>query len=167
VHVTDNHVRILLPVGYGHGDQRYPVLYLLHGAGDTYASWTIKTDVTAFSAQFPVIIVMPDAGHNSQAGWYSDWKDGNYQWETYHLGLLMRWVDRHLRTIPHGDAVAGLSMGGFGAMSYAARHPGLFRVAASFSGAVDTQYAAPASGMACDAVHNSTGPRARKSGATS
>jgi S-formylglutathione hydrolase FrmB len=157
VHVTDTHVRILLPVGYGEGSRRYPVLYLLHGAGDTYTSWTTKTDVTAFSSQFPVIIVMPDAGHNSQAGWYSDWKDGTYQWETYHLGLLMPWVDRHLRTIRNDDAVAGLSMGGFGAMSYAARHPGLYRAAASFSGAVDTEYGAPASGVAFDALHDQYG----------
>lgn len=157
VHVTDNHVRILLPVGYDRGSHRYPVLYLLHGAGDTYTAWTTKTDVTAFSAGFPVIIVMPDGGHNSLAGWYSDWFDGTYQWETYHLGVLRSWVDHHLRTIVGDDAIAGLSMGGFGAMSYAARHPGMFRAAASFSGAVDTQYGAPASGVVFDQLRSQYG----------
>ena len=157
VHVTDNHVRVLLPTGYSAGHQRYPVLYLLHGAGDTYTAWTTKTDVTAFSGGFPVIIVMPDGGHDSQAGWYSNWLDGSYQWETYHLGVLESWVDHHLRTVAGDDAVAGLSMGGFGAMSYAARHPGMFRAAASFSGAVDTQYGAPASGVVFDQLNGQYG----------
>lgn len=157
LNVTDNHVRILLPVGYDRGHHRYPVLYLLHGAGDTYTAWTTKTDVTAFSAGFPVIIVMPDAGHNSLAGWYSNWFNGTYQWETYHLGVVRSWVDHHLRTIVGDDAIAGLSMGGFGAMSYAARHPGMFRAAASFSGAVDTQYGAPASGVVFDQLRSQYG----------
>ena len=51
----------------------------------------------------------------------------------------------------------GLSMGGFGAMSYAARHAGLFQAAASFSGAVDTQYAAPASGVFFTQLHDMFG----------
>jgi len=140
--VPDSTVRVILPAGYGDSRVRYPVLYLLHGAGDTYASWTEKTDVQEFSRQLPLIIVMPDGGHDRNAGFYSDWVDGSRQWETFHTRVLPRWVERHFRTLRGGRhrAVAGLSMGGFGAMSYAARHPGLFRAAASFSGAVDTLY---------------------------
>src|SRR5439155_874330 len=52
---------------------------------------------------------------------------------------------------------AGLSMGGFGAMSYAARHRGLFRAAASFSGAVDTRYVEPASGIGFNIFHDTFG----------
>src|SRR6266516_1840778 len=48
-------------------------------------------------------------------------------------------------------------MGGFGAMSYAARHPGLFAAAASFSGAVDTRYLSPASGIGFTAFHDQFG----------
>ena len=51
--VPDPTVRILLPEGYGSSRLRYPVLYLLHGAGDTFATWTEQTDVEAFSARFP------------------------------------------------------------------------------------------------------------------
>ncbi len=147
--MPDSTVRVLVPTGYDRNHRRYPVLYLLHGAGDTFATWVDNTDVEAFSAAFPVIIVMPDGGHDANAGFYSDWVDGSRQWETFHTRVLRRWVDRHLRTLPgwRHRAVAGLSMGGFGAMSYAARHHHLFRAAASFSGAVDTLYPKPATNL--------------------
>ncbi len=85
---------------------------------------------------------MPDCG---QAGWYSDWlRDadntiGPQKWETYHLDELRPWVEAtfNTRTDRAGRTIAGLSMGGFGAMKYAARHRGLFGFAAAFSGGVD------------------------------
>ena len=156
--VPDSTVRILLPADYATTRARYPVLYLLHGAGDTYKTWTEQTDVQEFSAQFPLIIVMPDAGHDSEAGWYSDWADGSRQWETFHTHVLVLYVDSHFRTLGRAHrAVAGLSMGGLGAMSYAARHRGLFRAAASFSGAVDTRYVEPVSGIGFNIFHDMFG----------
>jgi diacylglycerol O-acyltransferase / trehalose O-mycolyltransferase len=146
--VPDSRVRVLLPSGYDRGRARYPVLYLLHGVGDTFESWTQNSDVAAFSRRFPLIIVMPDGGRGSDAGWHSDWKDGTRQWETFHTRVLVKFVDRFFRTLgPRHRAIAGFSMGGFGAMSYAARHRGMFRAAATMSGFVDTMYAAPASGV--------------------
>jgi S-formylglutathione hydrolase FrmB len=144
--VPESTVRVLLPEGYRDSRRRYPVLYLLHGAGDTYRTWTDATDVQAFSADLPLIIVMPDGGRNTEAGFYSDWLDGSRHWETFHTRVLRRYVDRHFRTLKgrRHRAVAGLSMGGFGAMSYAARHPRLYRAAASFSGVLDTLYPSPA-----------------------
>lgn len=144
--VPDSTVRVILPEGYRESRARYPVLYLLHGAGDTYARWTENTDVQEFSAQFRLIVVMPDGGRNLEAGFYSDWADGSRQWETFHTKVLPRFVERRFRTLRgrRHRAVAGLSMGGFGAMSYAARHPGTYRAAASFSGALDTFYPDPA-----------------------
>src|SRR6266581_2669662 len=119
--VPDSTVRVLLPTDYD-GHRRYPVLYLLHGAGDTFATWSERTDVQDFSAQFPLIIVMPDGGHDANAGFYSDWADGSRQWETFHTSVLKKYIDRHFRTMSSWKhrAAAGLSMGGFGAMSYAA-----------------------------------------------
>jgi S-formylglutathione hydrolase FrmB len=158
VKVPDSHVRILLPEGYGSSRARYPVLFLLHGAGNTYRGWTENTDIVGFSRRYRVIIVMPDGGHDSEAGWYSDWRDGSRQWETFHTKVLVHYIDQHFRTNGPGHrAVAGLSMGGFGAMSYAARHKGLFRAAASFSGAVDTMYLAPGSGLVFVAAHDRVG----------
>ena len=87
-----------------------------------------------------MIVVMPDGGSN---GWYTDWYQGarpvQPRWETYHVGELVPWIDATYRTIAsrRGRAVAGLSMGGYGALIYAARHPGTFAAAASFSGALE------------------------------
>jgi S-formylglutathione hydrolase FrmB len=83
---------------------------------------------------------MPDGG---TMGWYTDWYAGNRtvqpRWETYHLEQLIPWIDDTYRTVAaaRGRAIAGLSMGGYGALSYAGRHPSLFAAAASFSGALD------------------------------
>ena len=138
---SDTHVRVLLPDGYDPSRAtRYPVLYLLHGCCDDYRSWTDKGDAEKITAGMPLIVVMPDAG---QGGFYTDWYNGGAggppKWESYHVGQLIPWVDRSFPTVAAraGRALAGLSMGGFGAMTYAARHPDMFVAAASFSGAVD------------------------------
>ncbi|HWM04693.1 MAG TPA: alpha/beta hydrolase family protein, partial [Actinophytocola sp.] len=132
-------VRLLLPPDWDRfPHKRWPTLYLLHGCcdGDTgFRSWTDRTDVTEFTARTNVLIVMPEAG---PAGFYSNWLAGP-AWETFHLTELRRLVEREYRS-GHRRAVAGLSMGGFGALSYAARHPGMFRAAASYSGVVHPTY---------------------------
>jgi S-formylglutathione hydrolase FrmB len=134
-------VRVLLPAGYAREHRRYPVLYLLHGALGDQTSWTVQGDAEAITARYPVIVVMPASG---SGGGYVDWfnagRFGPPEWETYHVDQLIPFVDHRYRTVARrgGRAVAGLSMGGFGAMSYAARHPDTFAAAAAFSGAVDT-----------------------------
>src|SRR3954464_33416 len=134
-------VRVLLPAGYAaDAGRRYPVLYLLHGADSDYQSWTRYGDAQAITAHAAMIVVMPDGGSD---GWYTDWYEGDRpvqpRWETYHVGELVPWIDATYRTIAarRGRAIAGLSMGGYGALSYAARHPGTFAAAASFSGALE------------------------------
>jgi S-formylglutathione hydrolase FrmB len=131
--------RLLLPEGFAEGaDTTWPVLYLLHGAFDDYTSWTRETDVAELGDLSDVLVVMPEAG---SFGWYSDWwHDGNGgvpAWETFHVDELTQLVERNWQA-GQDRVVAGLSMGGFGAMSYAARHPGMFRAAASYSGVLDT-----------------------------
>jgi S-formylglutathione hydrolase FrmB len=131
-------VRLLLPVHYrARPGARWPVLYLLHGCCDTYRSWTRSTDVEALTARSDVLVVMPDGG---KAGFYSDWLTGP-RWETFHLAELRHILQRDYRASTV-MAVAGVSMGGLGALAYAARHPGLFRAAASFSGITDTRLSA-------------------------
>ncbi|MGH9184714.1 MAG: alpha/beta hydrolase [Acidimicrobiales bacterium] len=134
-------VRVLVPASYrDHPDRRYPVLYLLHGGFGGYRDWTEAGDAQRLTAGLDLIVVMPDGG---QGGWYADWyndgRGGPPAWERFHIGQVVPWVDANFRTIGDrsGRAIAGLSMGGFGAMSYAARHPDLFASASSFSGAVD------------------------------
>ena len=86
---------------------------------------------------FDGIVVMPAGG---RAGWYSDWPgrtDGNFAplWETFHVHQLVPWVDANFNTsgTRSGRAVAGLSMGGYGALRYAGRHPHLFSAVGAFS----------------------------------
>ncbi|WP_205698256.1 alpha/beta hydrolase-fold protein [Conexibacter sp. SYSU D00693] len=135
-------VRITLPTGYAANPTvRYPVLYLLHGgAGGNAAQWTSGGGaVEAITANRPVITVMPDGG---KVGWYTNWvnqSQGAQAWADFHLTQLIPWVDANLRTVASkaGRAIAGLSMGGFGAVRYAQDRPDLFTYVASFSGAVD------------------------------
>lgn len=149
-------VRLLLPPDYDrYPARRWPTLYLLHGCcdGDTgFRSWTDKTDVEELSARTNVLIVMPEGG---PVGFYSDWLSGP-AWETFHLTELRRIVEREYRSGPR-RAVAGLSMGGFGALSYAGRHPGFFRAAASFSGVVNPTYQGARSSQALLDLLASTG----------
>jgi S-formylglutathione hydrolase FrmB len=85
------------------------------------------------------LIVMPEGG---AAGFYSRWYDGSVDWETFHLIELWRLLEREFHADGH-RAVAGLSMGGLGSLSYAARHSGFFQAAASYSGLVDTTFQGP------------------------
>ncbi|MBG0829920.1 esterase family protein [Planomonospora sp. ID67723] len=135
----EGRVRVLLPGGWRPGSGPWPVLYLLNGCCQpAYDSWAIEGEAARLTARHPVIVVMPESG---SVGFYSDWRDGP-GWETFHLTEVRGILERDYGA---GDrrAVAGLSMGGFGAISYAARHPGMFRAAASFSGVLDTTESAP------------------------
>jgi S-formylglutathione hydrolase FrmB len=143
-------VRVLLPRGYDRTSRRrYPVLYLLHGALGNERTYTDDRGfgLRGYTAKLPLIVVMPDSG---QGGGYVNWwnfgRGGPPQWETYHVRQLIPWVDAHYRTrsTRAGRAVAGLSMGGDGAIKYAAKHPDLFVAAHAFSGAVDLNVLAPA-----------------------
>lgn len=134
-------VRLLLPVGFDTDPhRRWPVLYLLHGANDpdTYRCWTRSTDVAALTAGLPLLVVMPEGGTQ---GYYSNWfnhgRAGPPAWQTFHLEELLTVLDRDWRASDR-RAVAGLSMGGLGAILYAAHSPHRFRAAASFSGILDT-----------------------------
>ena len=125
--------RILIPRGYEGSLKRYPVLFLLHGLGGDYKDWTTRTDLADYAAALPLIIVMPDA----ENGWYVG------QYEDYVTTELQADVVRKYRTINsrYGRAIAGLSMGGYGALKVALKRPAMFIVAASFSGALSATVA--------------------------
>jgi S-formylglutathione hydrolase FrmB len=137
-------VRILLPTDYDlDTTARFPVLYLFHGTSGRASDWVNFGDARATTAALELITVMPDAGFNGDGGsWFTNWVDtatqkGPSRWETFHASQLIPWVDANLRTVAErrGRAIAGLSQGGFGSTTYAARHPDMFVAAASFSGA--------------------------------
>jgi putative tributyrin esterase len=117
------------------GEQRppYAVLYLLHGLSDDYTIWHRRTSIERYAAEYPLIVVMPDGGR----GFYCDAKIGD-AWETAILGDLVGTIDRLFptRATRAGRAIGGLSMGGYGAIKLALKHPDRFVSAVSHSGAL-------------------------------
>ncbi|MBW4722173.1 esterase family protein [Saccharothrix sp. SC076] len=130
-------VNVLLPDGYHTGGRRYPVLYLFHGGGldqDFIAFDRLR--IRELTAGKPLVVVMPDGGH---AGWYSNPVSTNVgprDWETFHINQLLPWVEANFRTYAEydGRAVSGFSMGGFGALKYAAKYFGHFASVSAHSG---------------------------------
>jgi len=136
--------QIFLPDGYrAHPKRRYPVLFLLHGQGDAYDSWPnpVNGDLLKTAAGFEGIIVMPEGDRGFYTNWWNGGRRGSPAWERYHLDQLVPLVERRLR-VKSGrrwHAIAGLSMGGEGAMFYASQRPGYFGSAAAFSGPLSIQ----------------------------
>jgi len=135
-------IRVTLPADYfANPNARYPVLYLLHGgAGGNSAQWTTGGGaVEDITDGQPIITVMPDGG---KVGWFTNWVDpsqGAQRWAEFYGDEVIPWVDHNMRTVEaaNGRAIAGLSMGGYGAVRLAEDRPDLFASVASFSGAVD------------------------------
>jgi S-formylglutathione hydrolase FrmB len=131
---------IVLPPGYDlftSWRKHYPVLYLLHGWSAHYDSWPRLTALAQYASEQQLIIITPE-GNN---GWYTDSATTpSDKYESYILEELIPDVDSRLRTIRdrRGRGIAGCSMGGYGALKFGLKHPEVFSVAASMSGALDT-----------------------------
>ena len=127
---------VILPVGYhATATTRYPVLFLLHGLTGHCTDWTTRTNVADYAAAYRMIIVMPE-GNNS---WYIDSAGVTAdKYEQYILSELIPDVESRYRTIQsrYGRAIAGLSMGGYGAIKFGLKTPNQFVFAASMSGAL-------------------------------
>lgn len=126
---------VILPPDYDNARAtRYPVLYLLHGLTGHYSDWVTKTNVADYAAEYRLIVVMPE-GNN---GWYTDSATiTTDKYESYILQELLPDVQQRYRTIDarYGRAIAGLSMGGYGAIKFGLKSPQTFVFAASMSGA--------------------------------
>jgi S-formylglutathione hydrolase FrmB len=146
---TPLRIDVILPTDYvQRPHRRYPVLYALPGTASTADQWLDQTDTLAQTKGRDLIVVAVDGGYDTDGGsWYTNWVDqgtslGIANWETFHTQEVVPWVDSHFRTLRSRDkrAIVGISQGGFGSLSYAARHADLFGAAAAFSGAVDIYY---------------------------
>jgi putative tributyrin esterase len=129
---------VVLPADYNRAaskNKRYPVVYLLHGLGGSAADWvSSRAHLADYAAQYPFIIVVPEG----KDGWYTDGLAPDAKFESYFVEELIPDVDRRFRTVAarEGRAVAGLSMGGYGALKFGLKHPEAFAFAASMSGAL-------------------------------
>lgn len=126
---------VILPTDYDtSGTTRYPVLFLLHGLTGHYSDWASRTNVADYAQQYRMIVVMPEGND----GWYTD-NAGvpTDKYESYILQELIPDVDQRYRTIQarYGRSIAGLSMGGYGAIKFGLKAPQTFCFAASMSGA--------------------------------
>lgn len=134
---------IYLPPDYDVSKRSYPVLYLLHGAGDDQTGWVQFGEVLRIADKAinegtatPMIIVMPDA-NTGQRGYFND-VTGEWRYEDFFFEEFMPFIEKEYRI--KGEkrfrAVAGLSMGGGGAFTYALHHPELFSSACPLSASV-------------------------------
>lgn len=128
-------MRVIVPNGWSRSATRtWPVVYAYHATRDTYVSWTRSTDIEEVAAKYDVIVVMPETGY---IGWFTDWWNygdgGPPKWETFHTKDVLQLVERNYHAGTK-RAVMGISSAGYGAVKYAARNPGMFRYAASYSG---------------------------------
>lgn len=130
---------VVLPPGYEQTERSYPVIYLLHGFMQNYTVWGRNLGAASLARELgDLILVMPDGGNS----WYVDYAESHNgevnQWEQYLMEDLIPDVEQRFRAISRreGRAVAGLSMGGYGAVMLGLRHPERFVSVASTSGAL-------------------------------
>jgi enterochelin esterase-like enzyme len=131
---------VYLPPGYEYSQRSYPVLYLLHGAGDDQTGWVQFGEVqriadNAFEdgSATPMIIVMPDA-NTGKRGYFNDIKN-EWRYEDFFFEELMPYVESQYRIkrVKKYRAISGLSMGGGGTYFYAMHRPDLFSSACPLS----------------------------------
>jgi len=110
----------------------YPVLYLLHGYSGNHRNWLELTNLTTYGPRLGIIIVMPNAANS----WYvNSASEANARYEDLIINDLRTHIERRFHVDTTRRAIAGLSMGGYGAVMLALRHPNLFQFAGSLSGA--------------------------------
>ena len=132
-HVVDYPVKysVYLPDGYESSQRSYPVVYLLHGFSDDEIGWIQFGEASEIADKgiaegaFPsCILVIPDG----KVSWYCNSFDGKDRWEDMFINELIPFVEKQYRIRAKKEfrAVAGLSMGGYGALGLSMRNPDLF-----------------------------------------
>ncbi|QXJ21583.1 esterase family protein [Actinomadura graeca] len=127
--------RVMVPKGWKASSARtWPVVYAYHGGNNRYTSWTKDSDIERVAGPYDAMVVMPEGGWNgSYTNWWNGGRGGIPAWEDFHIGEVIPLMERNFRAGTRRAAI-GLSSGGQGAVTYAERHPGVFRYVASYSG---------------------------------
>ena len=132
---------IYLPIDYDYSNREYPVLYLLHGAGDDHTGWVQFGEVKSITdkanksgVSTSMIIVMPDA-QTGKKGYFND-IDQKWNYEDFFFKEFIPFIEKkyRIKSEKRYRAIAGLSMGGGGSIIYALRHPEMFSSACPLSG---------------------------------
>lgn len=129
--------QVLIPIQYLSGDNEkklFPVVYLLHGVSGHSNNWLQKTSIARYANPLDVFVVMVEGGD----GWYTDSATVSQdKFESYILHELIPDVEGRYRVQKSraGRAIAGLSMGGYGAIKFGLKYPDMFIFAGSMSGA--------------------------------
>ncbi len=138
----DRKYAVYLPPDYENSQRSYPVLYLLHGAGDDQTGWvqfgevlTIADEAIKSGSATAMVIIMPDA-NTGKRGYVNDVK-GEWRYEDFFFQELMPYVEKtyRIKSEKRYRAISGLSMGGEGTFIYALHHPELFSSACPLSAA--------------------------------
>jgi S-formylglutathione hydrolase FrmB len=129
---------VILPSDYQITKPAYPVLYLLHGWSGNFSGWINEApQIRSFVDSLKMIVVCPDGGYDS---WYLDSPvDENVRYETHIAEELTTFIEFYynVKKDRKGRAIAGISMGGHGAMLLAIRHPDIFGAVGTMCGAMD------------------------------
>ncbi len=132
---------VYLPADYESSSRTYPVVYLLHGYTDDNTGWLQFGEINRYADKAiaegtipPMIIVMP----NGDSSWYINSYDGKENYEDFFVKEFMPSIEKtyRIKAEKRYRGVAGLSMGGYGTLIYAMKHPELFAAAAPLSAAV-------------------------------
>jgi enterochelin esterase-like enzyme len=129
---------IYLPPGYDRDERRYPVIYMLHGYSDDDTGWLQFGEADRIAGEAinrgempPAILVMPDG----KVTWYVNDYKKEEPWQEMFVTEFIPYIDKTYRTRPKKEfrGILGLSMGGYGALHIAMRHPDLFTASVAFS----------------------------------
>ena len=135
---------IYFPFDYETSNRYYPVVYLLHGYTDNDMGWIqfgeaniLADEAIAHNKIPPMILAMPDAG----VSWYINNYDNSVRYEDFFIQEFIPFIESNyrIRTEKRYRAVSGLSMGGYGSLIYALKHPDLFAACVAFSAAIYSQ----------------------------
>lgn len=146
-HIADNNmlgdpgaetIYIYLPPNYYDAQESYPVVYYLHGHGETPGTflYNSKTQLDKLFAEGePAFIMVAVSGTGSTSGSFYVNSPASGNWEDCLIEEIIPYVDAGYRTLTQAESrgICGFSMGGFGAMNLALRHPDVFAAVYSMS----------------------------------
>ena len=117
------------------GGDKYKTLYLLHGLSDDHTIWMRRTSIERYASEYGIAVVMPNVGRS----WYTDTAYGvkYFTFVAEELPRVCRGFFRGMSENREDNFVAGLSMGGYGALKIGLTLPDKFCGCASLSGAID------------------------------